>query len=805
LEIRTGYGRNDYRPRMTTRMFGERVERREDHRLLLGEGRFTDDFEPDAAHAAFVRSDYAHARVVDIDVAGALDVEGVHAVYTYDDLDGKFAEPLPLIIPHEAIDDGRTQYALARDEVRYVGETIAMVVARDRYVAEDAAAAIVVKYEPLPVAADLEAAAGEDAPLVHPDRADNVVALLGEEHGDVDAGLAASTHVFEWRLEIERSASTPLEGRAIVARFDEEGGLLVHDATQAPTGIRNGLSRLFDLDLDRVHVVAPDVGGGFGVKVIQFYPEEVLVPLAARRLGMAVKWTEDRREHFVGSTHERKQIHRVRVGASDDGRILALETRFLHDSGAYCPYGLIIPIISAAQLPGPYRLDNYRYDFTALFTNMVPTSPYRGAGRPHGAFVMERVMDRLAKELGMDRAEIRRRNMIGPDEFPYDVGVTFQDGGPTVYDSGNYPAGLDRLLEEVGYDGFEERRAAARAEGRRIGLGIACYVEGTGIGPYEGAAVNVQVDGTVTVATGLASQGQGHETILAQIASDELGVPLERINVTTGDTRGIGYGVGTFASRTAVVSGNAVQKAAAEVRRQAAELAARMFEADAADIEFSDGKVNVVGSPAHELQLGQLAAIANPLRYAFGEESAQAALYTRRVYASQDVPLPDGTTPGLNAVEYYSPASGVFGFGMHAAVVEVDEDTCDIRILDYVVGHDCGRVINPTIVDGQLYGGVAQGIGGALYERMAYDEHGQLLNASFMDFLMPYATEVPEPSLFHTETPSPNNVLGIKGVGEAGTIPVAGAIANAISDAIGIQIDRMPISPSELFEIVHAA
>ena len=788
---------------MTTRLFGERVERREDDRLLVGRGRYTDDFEPHAAHAAFVRSDYAHARITDIDVTGALDVEGVHAVYTYEDLEGKFADPLPLIIPHEAIVDGRTQYALARDEVRYVGETIAMVIARDRYIAEDAAGAIAVTYEPLPVAADLEQAAARDAPLVHGDRADNVVARLGEEHGDVDAGFAKADHVFEWRLEIERSAATPLEGRAVVARFDDEGGLLVHDATQAPTGIRAGLSRLFDIDIEKVHVVAPDVGGGFGVKVIQFYPEEVLVPLAARNLGLAVKWTEDRREHFVASTHERKQIHHVKVGASADGKILALETSFLHDSGAYCPYGLIIPIISAAQLPGPYRLDNYRYEFTALFTNRVATSPYRGAGRPHGAFVMERVMDRLAAALELDRAEIRRRNFIGPDEFPYDVGVTFQDGGPTVYDSGDYPRQFDLLLEKVGYDDFEARREAARQQGRRIGLGIACYVEGTGIGPYEGAAINVQVDGTVTVATGLSSQGQGHQTILAQIAADELGVPIEHIHVTTGDTRRQGYGVGTFASRTAVVSGNAVQKAAAEVRRQAAELAGRILEADPQDIEFEDGVARVVGSPAHELPIGQLAAIANPLRYAFGEESAEAALYTRRVYASQDVPLPDGTTPGLNAVEYFSPASGVFGFGMHAAVVEIDEATCDVRILDYVVGHDCGRVINPAIVDGQMYGGIAQGIGGALYERMAYDENGQLLNASFMDFLMPYATELPAPALFHTETPSPNNVLGIKGVGEAGTIPVAGAIANAISDALGVQIDRMPISPLQIYELVH--
>jgi aerobic carbon-monoxide dehydrogenase large subunit len=360
------------------------------------------------------------------------------------------------------------------------------------------------------------------------------------------------------------------------------------------------------------------------------------------------------------------------------------------------------------------------------------------------------------------------------------------------------------MLDEVDYAGFEARREAAAAEGRTIGLGLACYVEGTGIGPYEGAAINVQADGTVVVAAGLATQGQGHQTIFAQIVADQLGVPVDRIRVRTGDTRGFGWGVGTFASRTAVVSGNAVHKAAAAVRTQATELAARVLEADPEDIEFEDGRVGVVGSPAQGLPIGQLAAIANPLRYAFGEESAVAALLTRRAYASQDVPLPDGTTPGLSAIEYFSPKSGVFGYGMHAAVVEVDRERCDVRILRYVVVHDCGTIINPTIVEGQIYGGVAQGIGGALYERMAYDEDGQLLNASFMDFLMPYATEIPEPELHHTETPSPNNELGVKGVGEAGTIPVAAAIANAISDALGTPIDRMPISPSELHALMYS-
>jgi aerobic carbon-monoxide dehydrogenase large subunit len=765
--------------------FGEPVERREDARLLAGRGRFTDDLAHDAAEAAFVRSEHAHARIVDVDVAGALDVDGVFGVYTHEDLDGLFAAPLPLLIPHEGLENPRTQLPLARDEVRYAGETIAMVVARDRYVAEDAAGRIRVKYESLPVVLDLEAA--------------DVAGRFGEEVGDVDAALAEARHVFRWRFAIERSAGMPMEGRAVLARYDAvEDLLVVHDSTQAPTGIRAGLALLFGVDLERVQVVAPDVGGGFGTKVMQFYPEEVLIPWAARRLGVPVKWTEDRREHFIGSNHERGQVHDVTVGCDGDGRILALETRFRHDSGAYCPYGLIVPIISASQLPGPYRLPNYRYEFEAVYTNTVPTSPYRGAGRPHGVFAMERTLERIARELGIDRVEIRRRNLIQPDEFPYHVGVTFQDGGPTVYDSGDYPRGLDLLVEEVGWREYDAERAA----GRRIGIGMACYVEGTGLGPYEGAAVNVLADGRVTVATGLGSQGQAHETVFAQIAADELGVDVAVVDVSTGDTRRIGYGVGTFASRAAVVAGNAVRQAAATVRRQAQELAADLLEAAPDDVELADGAARVRGAPGTSVPLGQLAILANPLRYAFGTQAEAAAKLARSLSAS-GAALAEGAAPGLNAVSYYSPPAGVYGFGMHAAVVEIDPDTCDLRILRYVIVHDCGRVINPLVVAGQVQGGFAQGIGGAFYERLVYDDAGQLLNASFMDFLIPYATEVAAPEIHHTETPSPVNPLGIKGVGEAGVIPVSAVIANAVSDALGQPVDRMPLSPLGLFELIE--
>ncbi len=787
-------------------MFGERVPRREDGRFLTGRGRYTADFEPKAAHAAFVRSDFAHARILGVDTSAAVSVPGVLGVFTHADLEGGFADRLPLLIPNDGLIAPRTQYALARDEACYAGEVVAMVVARDRYVAEDAAERIQVEYEPLPAAVDLEAAAAPGAPAAHLDMADNLAGRVGEETGDVDAALAEARHVFEWRFAMERSAAMPLETRGIVARYDAmEDRLLVHDSTQAPTGVRFGLALLFGLDADRVHVVAPDVGGGFGMKVIQFYPEEVLIPWAARRLGVPVKWVEDRRENFIGSNHERGQVHHVRVGVDPDGRILGLEDRFLHDSGAYCSYGLIIPIITSAQLPGPYKLENYRYEFRSVFTNTVPTSPYRGAGRPHAAFVMERVIEKVSGELGLDSLDVRRRNFVGMDEFPYHVGVTFQDGGPTVYDSGDYARGLDSLLAALDLERTRGEVEAARAEGRRVGLGFGAYVEGTGIGPYEGASVSIQPDGVVSVATAHGSQGQAHETVFAQIAADELGTPVERVRVTTGDTRRLGYGVGTYASRTAVVGGNAVLKAAQEVKRQAANVAARILEVAPEDVVFADGGVHVAGAPDQAIPLGRLAMASNPTRYAFGAEAAEGARLSQRASAGGDRPLPEGSKPGLAAIEYYSPTSGVFGFGFHAAVVEVDPDTGVVRILRYVVHHDCGRIINPMVVEGQIHGGVAQGIGGSLYERIAYGDDGQILNASFMDFLLPTAAEVPRVEEVHTETPSPNNPLGIKGVGEAGTIPVPAAIANALEDALGTPIDHMPVTPEDVLGLLSSA
>ncbi len=789
---------------MTTKLFGQRIKRSEDPRLVTGNGRYLDDLGHDALEAAFVRSPHAHARVLDIDVTGALDVEGLVAIYTYEDLaadtGSRVAEPLPLLIPHPTLTHGRTPYALVKEEVHHVGEAVVMVVAENRYIAEDAAQRIVVDYEFLPAVVGIEAAR-DGADLVHADVPGNRAAVMVQETGDADAAIDAAPHRLELDLSIERSASMPMEGKGVLARWDaDDRSLLVNTSTQTSTSVRQAVAAKLNLPVDRVEVVTPDVGGGFGVKIVHPWPEEVLVPWAAVRLGRPVKWTEDRREHFVSSAHERGQLHKVRVGYDDEGRLLGLSVRFWHDNGAYTPYGLIVPIITSTQLLGPYKPGVYRVEFTSLYTNTVIVTPYRGAGRPQGCFVMERTMDAIADDLDLDRAVVRERNFIQPDEMPFDHGLVFQDGRPLIYDSGDFPASLDKLKKLVGWSDFEAFREQARAEGRRVGIGLACYVEGTGVGPYEGGHVRVETDGTVVVSTGLTTQGQGHQTMLAQIVADELGVPFERVKVTTGDTRRFKYAVGTFASRTAVMSGSAVAMTARKVRQKALKVAAEALEVSVEDLEMVEGHVRVKGAPDAQMDIGAVAVLSNPLRYAF-DEAAQRATQFARAADPNEPPIGKDEAPGLEGTDYYSPPRSTFANGMHAVVVETDPETAEVKILRYCVVHDCGTIINPMIVEGQIHGGVAQGVGGALYERMEYAPDGQLLNASYMDFLMPYSSEVPTIEIDHLETPSPLNPIGVKGAGEAGVIPGSAAIASAIEDAEGIPIRRMPISPSELFHL----
>lgn len=785
---------------MTTKLMGEKVRRVEDDRLLRGEGRYVDDLLPGALEVAVLRSPHAHARIVEIDVDAVLDLEGVVTVFTYQDLMGAMAEPLPLLIPHPALTHGRTQYALAKDEVNYAGEAIALVIAENRYVAEDAVGLINVTYETLPPVVGVGAARRADR-LVHEDVPGNVAAHMEQVSGDAEAAIATAPHSLSLDLVVERSASTPMEGRGTAARFDPDTKrLYVWSSTQTSTGVRAVVAAKLGLDLSQIDVITPDVGGGFGVKIMHPWPEELLVPMAAMTLGRPVKFTEDRREHFISSAHERGQVQHVDVGFDDDGRLLGLSVQFWHDNGAYTPYGLIVPIITSTQLLGPYKPGAYKVVFESLYTNTVIVTPYRGAGRPQGVFAMERTMDAIAAYLGKDRTEVRATNFIQPDEFPYDHGLVFQDGRPLIYDSGDYPASLKKLKALVGWEEFESFREAARAQGRRVGIGIGCYVEGTGVGPYEGAHVHIETSGKVKVAIGLTSQGQGHQTAFAQIAADELGVPFEDVEVTSGDTRRMPYAVGTFASRAAVMCGSAVALASRKVKAKALRIAADALEAAEEDLEVVDGQVRVKGAPGSSIALGTVAVLSNPLRYASDDASRAATQFT--VGHLDGPPVAEGDEPGLEGRDFYSPERSTFANGMHAAIVEIDEDTCEITILKYAVVHDCGTLINPMIVEGQIHGGVAQGVGGALYERMVYDENGQLVNASFMDFLMPYVTELPEHiDIDHLETPSPLNPLGIKGAGEAGVIPGMAVFASAVEDAEGLPITAMPISPSELFEL----
>jgi carbon-monoxide dehydrogenase large subunit len=789
-------------------MIGARVTRSEDPRLLRGLGCFVDDMRPAGVvlHGAVLRSPHARARLLRIDVARARRLPGVHLVVTARDLGG-LNQPGPLLIPHPALTHPRTQRPLAVDEVRFVGEPVAFVVADSRYLAEDAAALIDVEYEPLPAVVDPEAALDSLAPRVHADVPGNRAAQFPQQVGDPDGAFRGAAHVLRERLVIERSCGSPIEGRGVVAEYEPRTGVLrVWDSTQAPLTIKNGLARMFGLPEFRVEVIAPDTGGGFGTKIMLFYPEEILVPFAALRLGHPVKWIEDRHEHLLAANQERRQVHHVEVAVDADGRILALRDRFLHDTGAYTPYGIVVPCITATQLPGPYRLRHYHVQFEVAYTNRVPVSPYRGAGRPHGVFAMERMIGLIARELGLEPAEVRRRNLIQPDEFPWDVGLTFQDGGPTRYDSGNYPAGLDMALAMIGARDFRARQAAARREGRHLGLGVACYVEGTGIGPYEGARVRVEPSGKVFVATGLSTQGQGHQTTFAQIAAAALGCDLADVTVVTGDSRAFNWGAGTFASRGIVTSGHAIHAAALHIRAKALRLAADLLEAAPADLEIDQGVVRVKGVPGKALTLGALASVANPIRYAYGKEASEAAL--RLVKPRAGAVLAPGESPGLEASGYHAPTQAAFASGCHAAIVEVDVETGDVRLLRYVVQHDCGTMVNPTIVEGQIRGGVAQGIGGALYERLACDGDGQPLTASYMDFLLPTAMEIPPVEIGHLETPSPLNPLGIKGVGEAGAIPGPALLAEAIDDALaplGIRIQEMPLSPTRLRELIRAA
>jgi carbon-monoxide dehydrogenase large subunit len=774
------------------KLIGQRIKRNEDPRLLTGQALFVDDVDiPDMLHAAFLRCDYAHARLRGIDVSAARDRPGVVAVYTAEDMGNAWQHGPPLVSPPPTLENvtfhSRTQVPLVKDKVRHAGEPIAVVIADSRYIAEDAVEDITLDLDPLEAVVDLEKALEPDAPLVHEDLESNLAAHLTQEKGDYQAAQAQADLVIKRRFVIDRGAAAAIENRGIVAHWDAKiQHLTVWDTTQAPIPIRNGLAGMFGLSVSQVRVVAPFVGGGFGPKIMMFYPEEMLLPWISMQLNHPIKWIEDRRENFYATTQERAQVHDAEIALTKEGRVIGVSHSFVHDTGAYDPYGLTIPINTQCHAMGAYDVANYHSELKVVFTNKTIVTPVRGAGRPQGIFVIERLLDLAAKELGIDRVEIRKRNLISPHAFPYDHKIIDQAFAPLVLDSGNYERVLDKAVKTIGYDKFiKEEQPRLRAEGRHVGIGVVPFIETTGVGPYEGARVTVETSGKVSVATGFGTQGQGHYTSFAQIVAEQLGVDVRDVRIVTGDTAQFGWGTGTFASRGAVVAGNAIRAAAITVRAKILKLASEILEAPEEELELEDGHARVADVPRMSISLGELAAVANPLRGA----------------------VEPGTEPGLEATDYFGPRIGATANGTHAMIVEVDSETLMVEIKRYVAVEDCGTVLNPLILDGQIHGGVALGIGNAFYEQLVYDENGQLLNASLADYLVPTAVEVPRIEVDHEETPSPLNPLGAKGAGEAGTIPVPALFAQAIEDALAdydFEVLEMPLSPNRLFELIYA-
>ncbi|MCW2583450.1 MAG: Xanthine dehydrogenase, molybdenum binding subunit apoprotein [Klenkia sp.] len=743
---------------------GGAVKRREDPRLLLGRGRYVADIAlAGTVHMAVVRSPHAHARITGIDASRALATPGVLTVLTWPDISAEVG-PIPCI---DAYPDSlpALQTALADGVVRYVGQPVAVLVATTEYGAEDALALVDVTYELLtPVVTMDDALAGET--LLHPELGTNVVTTIAQDVGDVDAAFAAADRVYEETFEIHRYAPMPMETRGVVAEVDPiSERLTLTTSTQFPHLVRGFLSGCLGIPESRIRVVAPDVGGGFGAKC-EFYCEELLAPLLALRLRRPVRWIEDRREHLVASTHAREQRHTVRVAVLEDGTVTAVDARSWTSSGAaYSTLTTTPASISSAMLRGPYRIPHYRARAHCVLTNKTPLAVYRGAGHPQAVLVMERMMDVIAADLGRDRVALRLQNSLTPAELPSDRGTAIVLAGPVVYDTGDYGFCLTRAAEMIGLDeDWPAQQAAARAEGRYLGIGLANLVEETSIGPYESSVVRVDGSGAVTVLTGSSPHGQGHVTTFSQLVADELEIDIERITVLYGDTDVVTDGVGTFASRSAAIGGAAARKAAGVVKDKAMAVAAHVLEIDVADLEWRDGAAHVRGLPARSLSLGEL---------------AQAS-------TAWNAPLPGGMSFNLEGTYQHQAAGIAFSNATHAAKLAVDVQTGEVEILDYVVVHDCGTVINPTIVEGQVHGGVAQGIGGTFMEDLPYDADGRPLARTLQDYTTPTASDMPWIRTDHMESPTPLNPYGMKGAGEGGATGAPGALVNALQDALSV-------------------
>ncbi len=782
----------------TPRLVGARVRRVEDPRFLTGRAHYVDDLtRPGLLHAAFVRSPHAHARIRRVDLAPALALDGVVAGLTG-------AEILAVTEPvrcDSSVGEWQSSAipALAAERVLYVGEPVAVVVATDRYRAEDAAERVVVDYEPLPPVVDAEAALRPEAPVLHPGWRDNAFVRRRVDAGDVDGVFAAADGVVRLRLVTHRQAGAPLENRVSLAEYDAgRQELTLWTATQIPHLLRTGLADALRFPEHRLRVIAPDVGGGFGIKS-NLFGEDVVLCVLALRLGRPIKWVEDRREHLLASAHAREHYYEIEAAYRRDGTVLGIRARIVVDVGAYSVWpwtAAIEPCMALGILPGPYRIRHYRAEAIGVATNKCPLGPYRGVARPSACFAIERVMDEVARETGLDPAEVRRRNLVRADEFPY-TSVT-----GLVYDSGSFIESLDKVLEAADYPALRRAQAAARAQGRYLGIGLATYTEQTAhataefvrrgspiILGYDAATVRMDPSGKVTVMASMQSHGQGLETTVAQLVADQLGVPLEDVAVLHGDSTLSPYGMGTFASRSAVLCGGAVQLAAGQVRAKLLRLAGHLLEAQPEDLELADGVCRVRGVPTRAMTIRELARIAY-----------------HRVEK-----LPPGESIGLEATQAYdaAPGTGTFANAAQLALVEVDPETGQVKLLRYVIVEDCGCMINPLIVDGQIHGGVAQGIGTALFEESIYDAQGQLLNTSFLDYLLPGALDVPSLEVHHLETPSPFTLGGFKGMGEGGAIAPGAAIANAVSDALQpfgrVMANELPLTPERVLQLIAAA
>jgi carbon-monoxide dehydrogenase large subunit len=769
-------------------LIGRRITRIEDEPLLRGRGRFVDALDsPGTLHVAFLRSPVAHGRLNGIDVDAAKAMPGVVAGLRFTDLRTLLTnDRIPQALPSGAIRFHVDPFVLAKDEVTYVGEPVAMVVAESRRIAEDALALIKVGIEELPAVTDPVAGLEAGSPKARHDITDNLVARQRINYGDIDGAFAKAAHCITAKFRLHKGGGHSMEPRGIAVRFDSvDDRLTVYANTQVPHRARQIMVEALGLTEQNIRVVAPDTGGGFGPKAT-FYPEELALPAAALLLRRSLKWMEDRRENFVATGGERDQVWDMELSVDAQGRMLALRGRLCHDHGSSTPYGVALAYNAGTNVIGPYVLPAYRLDINWCLTNFVPCAPTRGAGRPQGMYVMERLLDAVAEKLGIDRDEVRRRNMIQPSQMPYATPIKQRDGSTMVYDSGDYPECQRRALEAGGWADFPKRQEAARKVGRYLGLGLANYVEGTGRGPFESATLRVGASGRIVVTTGASAQGQGVRTMMAQLTSDVLGVAPENIDVIAGDTNGSALGFGAFASRQAVTAGNAVHLAAIAVRDKAIKAAAEMLEASAEDLELKDGAVQVKGVPQMRKTLAQIA-------HAIGGAPGFA--------------LPNGVTPGLAAaIDFPAPAL-TYCNGTHICEAEVDPETGMIRPIRYIVVHDSGRIINPMIVDGQVAGAVAHGIGATLTEWMLFDERGQPQTTNYADYLLPATDTVPPIEIVHRESPTPLNPLGVKGAAESGTIAAPAAIVSAVEDALrpfNVRIRDLPLTPERLHALIHA-